>query len=65
MGNEVSNFGTSELVLLADFINAIQRLTGQKAKLVPTTLESTDISLMFTVIQKAFHLLDYEPRIRV
>jgi UDP-glucuronate 4-epimerase len=52
-------------VLLADFVDIIQQLTGQKAKLVPAAMESADIPYTFADIQKARHLLGYEPKTSV
>ena len=52
-------------MLLADFVDIIQRLTSQKAKLIPTAMEDADISYTFADIQKARRLLGYEPTISV
>ena len=65
MGYEIINLGRGEPVLLADFVDFIQRLTSQKAKLVSTTMEDADIPYTFADIRKARCLLGYEPTISV
>jgi len=65
MAYEIINLGREEPMLLADFVDIIQRLTSQKAKLIPTAMEDADISYTFADIQKARRLLGYEPTISV
>lgn len=65
MGYEIINLGRGVPVLLADFVDIIQGLTGQKAKLVPADMENADISYTFADIQKARRLLGYEPKTSV
>ncbi len=65
LGYEIINLGRGEPVLLADFVDIIQRLTGQKAKLVPAAMEGADIPYTFADIKKARRLLGYEPKTSV
>ena len=62
MGYEIINLGRGEPVLIADFVDFMQRLTGQKAKLVPAAMETADIPYIFADIKKARCLLGYELR---
>jgi len=64
-GYEIINLGRGEPVLLADFVDIIQRLTGKKAKLIPAAMEDADISFTFADIKKARSLLEYEPKTSV
>ncbi len=65
LGYEVINLGRGQPVLVADFVSAIETVTGRKANLVPAPLPDTDVAVTFADIDKARRLLGYEPAISV
>jgi UDP-glucuronate 4-epimerase len=65
LGYEVINLGRGEPVLLADFVNALERLAGKKPRLVPMPMMDADVSATCADIQKAKTLLGYSPSVDV
>jgi UDP-glucuronate 4-epimerase len=65
MGYEVINLGRGAPVLLADFVQIIEKLAGRKARLVPAPMMDADIAYTFADTTKAQRLLAYNPRISV
>ena len=64
-GYEVINLGRGQPVLLAEFVQLIEKLAGQKANLVSTPMVDADVSYTFAEIRKAQTLLGYAPTISV
>ena len=64
-GYEVINLGRGQPVLLAEFVQLIEKLAGQKANLVTTPMVDADVSYTYADIQKAHNLLGYDPTISV
>jgi len=64
-GYEIINLGRGEPVLLAEFVQMIENLVGQKANLVNTPMVDADVSYTYADIQKAQNLLGYKPAISV
>ena len=62
LGYEIINLGRGEPVLLADFVNRLEELTGRKANFVPAPLPDTDIESTHADISKARRLLGYAQR---
>ena len=65
LGYEVINLGRGEPVLLADFVESLERLAGKKPNLIPKPMLSADVEYTFADISKARRLLDYEPKVSV
>ncbi|OGP70628.1 MAG: epimerase [Deltaproteobacteria bacterium RBG_16_50_11] len=65
MGYEVINLGRGEPVLVADFVQFIEEMTGRKARLISGPIPEADIPYTFADISKARRLLGYSPAISV
>jgi UDP-glucuronate 4-epimerase len=65
LGFEAINLGRGQPVLLADFVQIIEELAGQKANLVAAPMPDTDIAYTFADVGKARQLLGYDPRVSV
>ncbi len=65
MGYEVLNLGRGEPVLLKDFVEGMEALSGQPANLVPKPMMDADMQYTYADIGKAERLLGYEPKISV
>jgi UDP-glucuronate 4-epimerase len=63
LGHEIVNLGRGQPVLLSDFVEEIQALTGRRANLVPAPPPDTDILSTHADIAKAQRLLGYEPTV--
>ncbi len=64
-GYNVINLGRGEPVLLAEFVQLIERLAGQKANLVSTPMVDADVSYTYADIRKAHNILGYNPSVSV
>jgi len=65
LGYEVINIGRGEPVLVADYIESIERLAGKKAPFRTEPMMKADVDFTFANIDKAKSLLGYAPRISV
>ncbi len=65
LGYEIINLGRGEPVLLKDFIDNIEQLSGKKANFAEAPMMDADISYTYADISKARKLLDYEPQVSV
>ena len=65
LGYEIINLGRGQPVLLADFVRVVERLAGQRARLVPAAMMDADIAYTYANIDKARRLLDYSPQVSV
>lgn len=65
LGYEVINIGRGEPVLVADYIKAIEELTGKKAPFKSEPMMKADVDFTFANIGKAKSLLGYAPRISI
>jgi len=65
LGYEIINLGRGEPVLLRDFVEIIEELSGRKANLVDTPRLAADFVRNEADISKARRLLDYDPRVSV
>ncbi len=65
LGYEIINLGRGEPVLLADFVEIMEELSGRKANLVATPRLAADFVRNEADITKARQLLDYDPRVSV
>jgi UDP-glucuronate 4-epimerase len=65
LGYEVINLGRGEPVLVADFVNALERLAGKKPRLEPMPMSDADVESTCADITKARQLLGYAPRVSV
>ncbi len=65
LGYEIINLGRGEPVLLQDFVELMENLSGRKANVVPTPRLSADFVRNEADISKARRLLDYNPGISV
>jgi UDP-glucuronate 4-epimerase len=63
LGYEVINLGRGQPVLLADFVQWIEELSGRRANLVAAPPPDTDILSTHADIAKARRLLGYDPRV--
>lgn len=63
MGYEIINLGRGEPVLLADFVQFIEELSGRKASLKQAPMENADIPYTYADINKARQLLSYAPKV--
>jgi len=59
---EVINLGNNQPVSLNDFIATLEKITGQKAKIEPSSIQPGDVNLTYADISKAQRLLGYEPK---
>jgi UDP-glucuronate 4-epimerase len=65
LGYEIINLGRGEPVLLADFVQELEKLAGNKANLTPAPMVHADVSYTFADITKARTLLEYAPHVSV
>ena len=65
LGYEIINLGRGAPVLLADFVELIQRLAGRQANLVPAPMLAADVRTTCADIGKARRLLGYAPQVTV
>jgi UDP-glucuronate 4-epimerase len=65
VGYEIINLGRGEPILLADFVQSIERLAGKAANLVSAPMMDADVAYTFADIDKARRLLGYEPSVGV
>jgi len=65
LGYETINLGRGAPVLLADFVEMIEKLAGRPARLVPAPMMDADIAYTYADAGKACRLLGYEPKISV
>lgn len=65
LGYEIINLGRGEPVLLTDFVEMMEELSGRKANLVDTPRLAADFVRNEADISKARRLLDYDPRVSV
>lgn len=65
LGYEVINLGRGEPVRLGDFVDYMESLAGQKARLRPAPKLAADVVHTYADIGKARTLLDYNPQISV
>jgi len=65
LGYEVINIGRGEPVLLADFVEVVQKIGGGRAKLVSEEMLDADVSYTYADASKAARLLDYAPTVGV
>lgn len=65
MGYEIINLGRGEPVLLAEFVQILEKLTGRKARLIPAPMPEADIPYTYADISKARQLLGYNPSVSV
>jgi UDP-glucuronate 4-epimerase len=65
LGYEVINIGRGEPVLLADFVESLEKLAGKKARLVSAPMMDADVAYTYADISKARRLLCYEPSVPV
>jgi UDP-glucuronate 4-epimerase len=63
LGFEIVNLGRGHPVPLRDFIEAIERLAGRRANLVPTRRPEADVLATGAEIEKARRLLAFDPRV--
>ena len=62
LGYEIINLGRGEPVLMADFVQIIEALVGQKAALATPPAPASEPKITFANVEKARRLLDYKPR---
>lgn len=65
LGYEIINLGRGEPVLLADFVQMIEKLAGKESQLTPEPMMDADIPYTYADISKAKRLLDYDPKVSV
>ncbi len=65
LGYEIINLGRGEPVLLRDFVEIMEELSGRKANVVPTPRLAADFVRNEADISKARRLLDYDPQVSV
>jgi UDP-glucuronate 4-epimerase len=65
LGYEIINLGRGEPVLLKDFVEIVEELSGRKANVVPTPRLAADFVRNEADISKARRLLDYNPSVSV
>jgi len=65
LGYEIINLGRGEPVLVADFVELLEKHSGCKARLIPALLPDLDIPCAFADTQKARRLLDFAPVVSV
>ncbi|MBN1317743.1 MAG: SDR family NAD(P)-dependent oxidoreductase [Anaerolineales bacterium] len=65
LGYEIINLGRGEPILLADFIELLEKLAGRKANLIPAPMMSADVVYTYADITKAKTLLGYKPHVSV
>ncbi len=62
LGYEIINLGRGEPVLMADFVQIIEKLVGKKALLSTPPAPPSEPKITFANIDKARRLLDYRPQ---
>ncbi len=62
LGYEIINLGRGEPVLMANFVEIIERLVGRKAILSTPPAPASEPKITFASIDKARRLLDYNPQ---
>jgi UDP-glucuronate 4-epimerase len=62
LGYEIINLGRGEPVLMADFVEIIEELTGKKAILATPPAPASEPKITFANIDKARNLLGYNPQ---
>lgn len=65
MGFEAINLGRGEPVLLKDFVEGIEAVTGERANLVPAPMMDADVPYTYADVGKAARLLGYDPKVSV
>ncbi len=65
LGYEVMNLGRGQPVLVSDFIEAFERVTGRRVPFPEAPKPEADVARTHADIDKARRLLGYEPRIGV
>ena len=65
LGYEIINLGRGEPVLLQDFVEIMEELSGRKANVVPTPRLAADFVRNEADISKARRLLGYNPHVSV
>ncbi len=65
LGYEIINLGRGEPVLLKEFVEIMEELSGHKANVVPTPRLAADFVRNEADISKARRLLDYNPQVSV
>lgn len=65
LGYELINLGRGAPVLLADFVQMIEKLAGRSAHLVPAPMMDADIAYTYADVSKARRLLGYDPKVSV
>lgn len=65
LGYEIINLGRGEPVLMADFVEIIEDLTGKQAKLDTPPAPASEPKITCANIDKARRLLDYNPQMPV
>lgn len=65
LGYEIINLGRGEPVLMADFVELIEKLIGHKALLSTPPAPPSEPQITFANIDKARRLLDYNPQTSV
>ncbi len=65
LGYEVINIGRGEPVLVADFVQALEQLTGKRAPFRVEPMMKADVDFTFANIDKARSLLGYDPKVSV
>lgn len=65
LGYEIINLGRGEPVLLADFVELMEELSGRKANLAPAPRLAADFVRNEADISKARRLLGYDPQVSV
>jgi UDP-glucuronate 4-epimerase len=63
LGYEIINLGCGEPVLVADFVELIERHADSRAYLIPALLPDIDVPCAFADIGKARQLLNFEPKV--
>jgi UDP-glucuronate 4-epimerase len=65
LGYEIINLGRGEPVLLKEFVEIMEELSGRQAKVIPTPRLAADFVRNEADISKARRLLDYQPGVSV
>ncbi len=65
LGYEVINIGRGEPVLLRDFVDGLEELTGKPANFVNAPMMAADVSYTYANVDKARRLLGYAPQVSV
>jgi UDP-glucuronate 4-epimerase len=65
LGYEIINLGRGQPVLLAEFVQVLEKLAGRKANLLPAPMPDTDVHSTHADISKARALLGYDPKVSV